>query len=113
MRDCLFCGIAIGEIPADIVWESGDVVVFKDVNPQAPVHLLSIPRVHFADVAAVVEVDPMILSAMLEAVITVANDQDLDEGYRIVFNKGSMGGQTVPHVHAHLLGGRQMGWPPG
>ena len=113
MTDCLFCAIARGSIPADIVAQDDDVVVFRDVNPQAPTHVLAIPRTHFGDVAAIVAQDPTLTARVIQAATDAAVELGLSDGYRVVFNVGGQGGQTVPHVHAHVLGGRQMSWPPG
>ncbi|MFN8125616.1 MAG: histidine triad nucleotide-binding protein [Candidatus Nanopelagicales bacterium] len=111
--DCLFCAIAVGEIPGDIVFSDDTFLAFRDVNPQAPVHVLVIPRDHYADAAALAAADPAVAGGLLEAATQVARSQELAAGYRIVLNTGSDGGQTVGHVHAHVLGGRQMQWPPG
>lgn len=113
MTDCLFCAIAAGDIPANIVAQTNRVVVFADVNPQAPTHLLAIPRDHYVDLAELVETDPALAADVLAAATTAAVEAGLDDGHRIVFNTGQSGGQTVPHVHAHILGGRQLTWPPG
>lgn len=113
MSDCLFCAIAEGQIPADVVLQTDDVVVFRDVNPQAPSHVLAIPKGHFADVGDLVTRDPELAARVLATAVEAAKELGLDDGYRVVFNTGRDGGQTVPHVHAHVLGGRQMGWPPG
>ncbi|MFA7265384.1 MAG: histidine triad nucleotide-binding protein [Candidatus Nanopelagicales bacterium] len=113
MTDCLFCKIATGDIPATILAESEHVVVFADVHPQAPVHLLAIPREHHEDVAALAAADPTLAGELLAIATQAAQSAGLDEGHRVVFNTGRDGGQTVPHVHAHVIGGRQMTWPPG
>lgn len=113
MTSCLFCSIADGSIPAAVIMQTDRVVVFADVSPQAPTHLLAIPREHFADVAALVEADPTLTAEVLATATQAARDVGLVGGYRVVFNTGSDGGQTVPHVHAHVLGGRQLTWPPG
>lgn len=112
VSDCLFCGIAAGSVPAQVVRESADVVVFADVRPQAPFHVLSIPRRHLAD-AADLALDPPLFAAVMAEGIAAAVSAGCDDGYRIVFNTGAWGGQTVKHVHAHVLGGRQLQWPPG
>ena len=114
MADCLFCRIVAGDIPADVVAEFPRTVAFRDIVPQAPVHVLVVPREHYADVAYLVAADPDLATLLLADTTRVASDLGLsDGGYRIVFNTGVHGGQTVPHVHAHVLGGRPMGWPPG
>lgn len=113
MTDCLFCKIAEGEIPATVVAQNDRVVVFADVNPQAPTHLLAIPREHFSDVAAMATAQPTLAGEVLATATQAAADSGLNDGYRVVFNTGRDGGQTVAHVHAHVLGGRQLTWPPG
>lgn len=112
MTDCLFCGVAAGTVPAQILSESSDVVVFADINPQAPFHALSIPRRHLANVAELAA-DPTLLAAVLDAAVAAAAAAGCQAGYRIVFNTGAPAGQTVNHVHAHVLGGRALHWPPG
>lgn len=109
--DCLFCKIAAGEAPADVVHETDETVAFRDINPQAPTHVLVIPRAHYADVGELVR-DEAVLAAVLRAATAVAADEGLDS-YRLLFNTGRSAGQTVFHVHAHVLGGRGMSWPPG
>jgi len=111
--DCLFCKIVAGDVPADVVHETEATLAFRDVNPQAPVHVLVIPRDHHRDVAALAAADPSGAVALLDAAAAVADQEGLDEGYRLVFNTGPGGNQLVFHVHAHVLGGRQMTWPPG
>lgn len=113
MPDCLFCGIASGEVPAAVVRESPRTLAFRDINPQAPIHILVIPREHYRDLAAVAA-DASLLAEIAAAAHEVAVDEGVaDTGYRVVFNTGSNAGQTVSHVHAHVLGGRAMSWPPG
>jgi len=109
---CLFCRIVNGEIPADIVAEREDAIVFRDISPKAPSHMLVIPRRH---VESLDEADEaMDLGALLRLAAEVARDERLDSsGYRVVINTNDDGGQTVRHLHLHLLGGRQMTWPPG
>ena len=109
--DCLFCKIAAGEIPADVVRENDQTVAFRDINPQAPTHVLVIPRGHHKDVAELSR-DSGLLAAVLREAAAVAEQEGLD-AYRVVFNTGQDAGQTVFHVHAHVLGGRGMTWPPG
>lgn len=112
--DCLFCGIAAGVIPATIVLDEKRVVAFRDISPQAPTHVLVIPRGHYADVAALAGAGDGLLDELVSQAHQVAMTEGIgDSGYRIVFNTGREGGQTVGHVHAHLLGGRPMTWPPG
>ena len=112
--DCLFCSIASGDIPADIVMSTDRAVAFRDISPQAPVHVLVIPREHFADVPTAVVADPLLAAELLQMAAQVAEAEGVaDAGYRLVANTGRDGGQTVPHAHVHVLGGRGLGWPPG
>lgn len=114
MTDCLFCGIAAGDIPATLVLESARTVAFRDINPQAPVHVLVIPREHHADLAALAEAEDGLLDEVVAQAARVAGAEGVAEtGYRVVFNTGPEAGQTVPHAHAHVLGGRPLAWPPG
>ncbi len=114
MAECLFCAIVAGEIPATTVLETDRVLAFRDINPQAPTHVLVIPKTHSPDVAALAAADAALLGEVIGAVQQVAADDAVAEsGYRVVFNTGAEAGQTVPHVHAHLLGGRSLTWPPG
>ncbi|WP_020574572.1 histidine triad nucleotide-binding protein [Actinopolymorpha alba] len=106
---CLFCRIVAGEIPATIVRETDRTLAFRDISPQAPVHVLVIPKVHLADVGSVAVEGPGLLSALLEECVVVAVEEGVaDSGYRVVFNSGPQGGQAVHHCHAHVLGGRQL-----
>jgi histidine triad (HIT) family protein len=111
--DCLFCKIAAGEIPSDLVYEDDDVIVFRDINPRAPTHVLAIPRRHIADAQALTDGDATLLAALFGALNRVADQVGLERGYRIVTNVGPESGQSVFHLHFHLLGGRAMTWPPG
>ena len=111
--DCLFCKIVAGDIPADVVHETPTTLAFRDIEPQAPVHVLVIPRDHHGDAVSLASADPGTAVDLLNAVATVAAQEGLGNGYRLVFNTGADGNQQVPHVHAHVLGGRRMGWPPG
>lgn len=115
MSECIFCKITKGEIPATILYESDKVVAFKDVHPQAPNHLLVIPKKHIASMADATEEDIQeILPEIFKVLKHLAKELGMNEdGYRIVNNCGNLGGQTVQHLHFHLLGGRQMMWPPG
>jgi histidine triad (HIT) family protein len=110
--DCLFCKIVRGTIPATVVRETETTVAFRDINPQAPTHVLVIPKVHHPDAAALATAEPAILADVVREAGEVAADEKLDS-YRVVFNTGSGAGQTVWHAHAHVLGGRGMQWPPG
>jgi histidine triad (HIT) family protein len=111
--DCLFCKIVAGDVPATIVHETKQTVAFRDINPQAPVHILVIPREHHRDVAAVAQADPDLAATLLRVCGEVADQQGVGAGFRLVFNTGAEAGQAVFHVHGHVLGGRRMGWPPG
>jgi histidine triad (HIT) family protein len=112
--ECLFCGIAAGQIPATIVAEGKRTLAFRDITPQAPTHVLVIPRDHFPDVAALAGAGDGLLDELISQVHEVAVAEGIDAtGYRIVFNTGADAGQSVGHVHAHLLGGRSMTWPAG
>lgn len=111
-ENCLFCRIARGDIHAQFLLETETVVAFRDLDPQAPVHVLVIPRVHVASLAAAT--DKEILGELLASAAAVARLEGLEEsGYRVVVNTGSDGGQSVNHLHLHVLGGRRMNWPPG
>ena len=112
--DCLFCGIAAGQIPATIVLDGKRTIAFRDINPQAPTHVLVVTRDHFPDVAALAAAGDGLLDELVAAAREIAVAEGIAaSGYRIVFNTGQDGGQTVGHVHAHVLGGRPMTWPPG
>ena len=110
--DCLFCRIVTGEIPADVVAKTDEAVAFRDVDPQAPTHVLVVPRAHVADAAALADSDPAMVASLLALARDVAHLDGLDD-YRLVFNTGAGAGQTVFHAHLHVLGGRAMSWPPG
>ena len=112
-NSCLFCRITAGEIPVKRLYEDDEVLAFPDINPQAPVHVLLIPKRHIASHAHAVAGDAELLGKLLSAVGEIARKQELADGYRLVINTGPNGGQTVDHLHVHLLGGRAMGWPPG
>ncbi|MFF4773584.1 histidine triad nucleotide-binding protein [Microtetraspora fusca] len=114
MTDCLFCKIVAREIPADIVLETERALAFRDVNPQAPTHVLVVPKSHHANAAALAQADDGLADDVLKACHDVALQEGVSEsGYRVVFNTGVGAGQTVFHVHAHVLGGRGLTWPPG
>lgn len=114
MSDCLFCGIVAGTVPATIVRRDGDVVAFRDVNPQAPTHILVVPTEHVESAAELTPAHDHIWARLLHVAQAIADEENLDgAGYRLVVNVGQHGGQTVSHLHVHLLGGRQMTWPPG
>jgi histidine triad (HIT) family protein len=110
----LFCAIVAGDIPAELVRESTRTLAFRDINPQAPVHVLVIPKEHYPDLAALAGAGDGLLAEVAEQAHLVASAEGVAEtGYRVVFNTGAEGGQTVAHAHAHVLGGRPMAWPPG
>jgi histidine triad (HIT) family protein len=111
---CVFCDIVAGQMPATIVSESRNAIAIQDINPQAPVHILVMPRRHLADVTEL-SADRDLLFEVMGVAMEVAQDPPgvAAEGFRVVFNTGPSGGQTVGHVHAHVLSGRQMTWPPG
>jgi|SRR6185312_14184440 histidine triad (HIT) family protein len=111
--DCLFCKIVEGTIPANRVYEDDLCIVFPDINPQAPTHLLVIPKQHIASQAKAAAEDTPLLGHLLAVAADTARKRKLDRGYRVVLNTGDEGGQTVSHLHLHLLGGRPMTWPPG
>jgi histidine triad (HIT) family protein len=113
MDECLFCRIVAGEIPATVVHETDDVLAFRDIAPQAPTHVVVIPKAHHRDAAALASADPTLAGRLLAAATDVAESEGLTDGYRLVLNTGRDGGQTVFHVHVHLLGGRAVTWPPG
>jgi histidine triad (HIT) family protein len=111
--DCLFCRMVAGEIPADVVHDDARTLAFRDINPKAPTHVLVVPKEHHADVGAAVTADPALVADVLATAAAVARAEGLDGGYRVVANTGDDGGQTVHHLHVHVLGGRAMSWPPG
>ena len=111
--DCLFCRIVAGEIPSESVHEDEDVIAFRDIAPRAPTHVLVIPRRHIPDAHALTESDGDLLAKLFTVVREVAEAEGLENGYRVVTNVGPESGQTVFHLHLHLLGGRPMAWPPG
>jgi histidine triad (HIT) family protein len=119
VTDCLFCRMVAGEIPADVVHETDRVLAFRDINPQAPTHVLVIPKQHHPTAAALALADPSLLGEVVVEAQAVAEQEGLvadggtEPGYRIVTNTGPQAGQTVHHVHLHVLGGRGLGWPPG
>ena len=114
MNDCIFCKIAAGEIPADIVYDDGEVLAFRDINPEAPVHLLLIPRRHIATLNDLSEADAALVGRLYLAGQQIAVELSVAEsGYRTVINCNRDAGQLVFHIHMHLLAGRELGWPPG
>lgn len=114
MSDCLFCAIAAGDIPADVVHRDDELVAFRDIAPQAPTHILVIPRVHYDNARDLAVADPGLAGRLLALAGELAERDGVAEGgYRIVTNTGEGAGQSVPHVHIHVLGGRALTWPPG
>ena len=113
MTDCLFCKFVSGEITPDVVHETETTLAFRDINPQAPTHVLVVPKTHQPNAAALVTHEPGLMADMFKAAAAVADIDGLGEEYRLVFNTGAQAGQTVFHVHCHVLGGRPMTWPPG
>ena len=114
MADCLFCAIVAGDIPATVVRDDALTRACRDLNPQAPTHVLVITKAHHADVGALAAADPGALRALHRTAAAVAGDEGVaGSGWRLVFNTGPDAGQSVPHVHGHVLGGRHLEWPPG
>jgi histidine triad (HIT) family protein len=114
VTDCLFCKIAQKEIPADIVAEGEHVIAFRDINPQAPTHVQIIPKRHVPHITEFdAGRDTEWLTELFEVANRIAGEEGLDKGFRLVINNGPLSGQSVFHVHLHILGGRQLGWPPG
>lgn len=112
--DCLFCKIAQKEIPTEIIHETPDLMVFKDIAPQAPIHLLVIPKKHIATINDLHDDDQLLIGKMVLTAKKLAQDINIHEtGYRLIYNVNQQGGQAVYHIHLHILGGRQMAWPPG
>ncbi|MBK1690764.1 histidine triad nucleotide-binding protein [Ectothiorhodospira mobilis] len=114
MTDCIFCRIAQGEIPADSVYEDDGILAFRDLNPQAPVHILVIPKRHIATLNDLSDADTALIGRMHQVAAQLARQEGIaEDGYRTVINCNPAGGQSVYHLHLHLLGGRQMAWPAG
>lgn len=114
MADCLFCKIVEGELPSDKVLETDHVLAFRDLNPVAPTHVLVIPKAHVADIVDLESAGKELSAALIDAVREVARKEGLTaQGFRVVTNTGSSSGQSVFHLHYHVLGGRQFTWPPG
>jgi histidine triad (HIT) family protein len=110
---CLFCQIAAGERPATIVYRGDDLIAIRDINPQAPTHILIIPIKHIVNLAEATIEDEGLIGRLMTAAREIAQHEDLGKGYRLVINNGAQAGQSVFHLHVHLLGGRAMHWPPG
>lgn len=112
--ECIFCKIIKKEIPSNIVYEDDNIIAFKDINPQAPVHLLVVPKKHIPNLLEVEEKDSFLILEITRVIKELAKTYNIDDrGFRVVINTGDEGGQTVHHLHFHLLGGRFMTWPPG
>ena len=111
---CIFCRIAAGDVPADVVLSTDEVVAFRDINPQAPVHVQEIPRRHIQDASELAAEDGPLLGELFEAAGRIAASEGIAErGYRLLFNVGEDANNSIPHLHLHLVGGRRLGWPPG
>ena len=113
MSDCLFCKIVAGEIPSTKIYENEDVLAFKDIDPQAPFHAIVIPKVHITGADMINSENSKTISKVFEAIAIIAKENDLKDGFRVVNNCGRDAGQTVNHIHFHLLARRDLGWPPG
>ena len=113
MADCLFCKIAAKEIDSDIVFESANVIAFRDVNPAGPSHVLVIPKEHIGSAHDLTRAHGEVLGEVFESIVAVADSEGVNEGYRVVTNVGPDAGQSVFHLHFHVIGGRQLSWPPG
>lgn len=111
VRDCLFCDIVAGNVPADVVASTADAIAFRDIDPKAPLHVLVVPRDHHADVARLATADPTLLAALVRLGEEVARSE-ADGQFRLVFNTGARAGQSVFHVHGHVIGGAALGWTP-
>lgn len=112
MSDCLFCKFACGEIPVNKVFENEDFVIIRDIEPKAKNHFLAIPKKHFKYLAEMTEEDSAMLGRILATIPTLSDDLELDGGYRLVINQGDDAGQSVPHLHIHILSGQKMNWQP-
>lgn len=113
MADCIFCRIAAGEIPSNKLYEDDQLLAFYDLDPQAPTHFLVIPKVHIASAAEITPQNSAVVAHIYEVIARLAAELGLEQGFRVVTNCGPQGGQTVPHLHFHVLAGRDMTWPPG
>ena len=113
MSKCIFCQIAGGEVPSDIVYKDSEIVAFSDMNPEAPVHILIVPKKHIESLNTAEPEDAALMGRMLLTGARLAQENKLDKGYRLVLNVGREAGQSIDHLHFHLLGGRYLAWPPG
>ena len=111
--DCIFCKIISGEIPSNKAYEDDKVLAFYDLEPQAPVHILIVPKEHIACAADITAENSAVIAHIFEVAAIIAQEKGLDDGFRIVNNCGDSAGQTVKHIHFHLMGGRDFGWPAG
>lgn len=112
-EDCIFCKIVAGKIKSDKIYSDRNVVAFNDITPQSPQHILIIPKNHYVDIPEALEKEPTIITSLFAAIEELIKKLELKDGYRIVINSGKIGGQLVPHLHIHLLSGRNFSWPPG
>ena len=113
MKECLFCRIVRKEVPARVLFEDHEILAFEDIHPQAPTHVLIIPKKHISRPREIQPEDARTVGRLFWVAAQVAREQGIDQGYRLVMNNGAAAGQSVFHIHLHLLGGRSMGWPPG
>lgn len=113
MDDCLFCKIINGDIPADKLFEDDELLVFRDIAPAAPVHFLVIPKKHIPGPSDVADTDQTLIGKMMQKGCEIAKQEGIGDAFRVVFNNGADAGQTVFHIHMHILGGRDLNWPPG
>ncbi len=111
MSDCIFCKIIAGEIPSETLYEDEDIIVFKDINPQAPVHFLVVPKKHIAMPKDVEEVDDKVMGKLFRIAAKVAEKENVADNYRVILNNGAKAGQMVFHIHMHILGGKDAPWP--
>ena len=111
--DCLFCKIVAGEVPSNKVYEDDLCYAFRDINPQAPTHILVVPKEHIASVDDIDETNSSVVAHIFEVIAKLAREEGLDKGYRVISNIGEQGQQSVKHLHFHIIGGRDMTWPPG
>jgi histidine triad (HIT) family protein len=112
-QECIFCKIINGDIPATLLFEDDDVIAFNDISPQAPTHILVIPKKHIKGPAALSDEDQPLMGKIVKVATNLAEELGLEDGFRLVMNNGELAGQTVFHIHLHLMGGRSMTWPPG
>jgi histidine triad (HIT) family protein len=113
MNGCIFCRIAGGQVPANIIARDDDVIAIEDLNPQAPSHALVLPVAHYATIVDLTRAEPALAARLMTVASRLGSDRGGEQGFRLVVNTGEYGGQTVDHVHVHVLAGRRMSWPPG